>query len=80
MVEAKSKKRRTCGCVKKINKQLMKTGMELDDRLLFTFGASTAKCGKESPIVQLRWINKNRKAKLPSYMVCTFCPFCGKEK
>ena len=69
-----------CGlCGKQANARLAPEGLEIDDRMVMSFGEGTASGGVEAPLVRLRWTNDKRKKPTPP-MFCAYCPFCGRKK
>ena len=76
-VEKESKR---CDCVSQLNKQLEPQGLELDDRLLMSFGEDSADGKLASPLIMLRWKDKKPRGKNLPVMFCAYCPFCGKKR
>jgi hypothetical protein len=76
---ASKKPAKPCDCVAKANARLAPEGLEIDDRMVMSFGEGTASGGIESPLVRLRWTNDKRKKPTPP-MFCAYCPFCGRKK
>ena len=74
------KESKRCDCVSQLNKQLEPQGLELDDRLLMSFGKDSADGKLESPLIMLRWIGKKPRGKSLPTMFCAYCPFCGKKR
>ena len=58
-----------CGCIARIDAQLVEKNVQLDTLLNMT-------TGKAQLAIALTKINK-RGAKGPGFMVVYFCPFCG---
>lgn len=77
--KAAKKAVKRCDCTKQINERLAPQGLELDDRMVMSFGEGTASGGVEAPLVRLRWTNEKRKKPTPP-MFCAYCPFCGRKK
>lgn len=77
--KAAKKMPKRCDCAKRVNEQLAPQGLELDDRIVMSFGDGTADAAIESPLVRLRWMNKKRKKPTPP-IFCAYCPFCGRKK
>ena len=77
--KAAKKPAKRCDCAKQVNEQLAPQGLELDDRMIMSFGDESADAAIESPLVRLRWVNDKRKKPTPP-MFCAYCPFCGRKK
>lgn len=71
------KKVRKCSCVKKVNKELQKEGLQLTSSIVIDF--ESGKVDELCPMIQTEWADQVRRAKKPRVMVCSYCPFCGKK-